>query len=178
MTSSRKNKRAGKSVRWCRELVIVLLLGCVFLTAGMAALWHLTLSPAIFHFASGRWVETPATVISCELASSRHSGRAASAFRVAISYEYQYDGRTYVGDRYDAFQSRLFSNVDEDGMREIVRRHPVGARIVCLVNPDEPSQALIDRTLPGAYYLIAWFPLAVIAGGVLVVIIGFREFPA
>ena len=163
---------------WCRELVIVLLLGCVCLTAGMAALWYLTLSPVIFHFSSGRWVETPATVISCELVSSRHSGRATSSFRIAISYEYQYDGKTYVGDRYDAFQSRLFSNVDEAGMQEIVRRHPVGTRIVCLVNPDEPSQALVDRSLPGAYYLIAWFPLAVIAGGALVMIFGFREFSA
>ncbi|WP_294506461.1 DUF3592 domain-containing protein [uncultured Victivallis sp.] len=163
---------------WCRELVIVLSLGFVFLTAGMVALWYLTLSPVLFHFSSGRWVETPATVISCELASRRDSGRAASTFRIAISYEYLYDGRAYVGDRYDAFQSRLFSNIDVDGMQEIVRRHPVGSRIICRVNPDEPSQALVDRSLPGTYYLFAWFPLAVIAGGVLVVMIGFREFSA
>lgn len=159
---------------------IALVAGVIFIVIGILLLWVLTLSPLLLHLASQRWEEVPARVTSSELVRSRSqsTGRRPSdtTYRIAISYEYQYGGKTYLGERYDITRSSGSTNVGVDEMRRIVRRHPVGMQTRCWVNPADPSQALIDRSLAGNYFLfMVWFPFPFLGLGVIAVMVGFKR---
>ena len=159
---------------------IALVAGVIFIVIGILLLWILTLSPLLLHLASQRWEEVPARVTSSELVRSRSqsTGRRPSGttYRIAISYEYQYGGKTYLGERYDITRSSGSTNVGVDEMRRIVRRHPVGMQTRCWVNPADPSQALIDRSLAGNYFLfMVWFPFPFLGLGVIAVMVGFKR---
>lgn len=157
-----------------------ILVGSIFVAAGLVMSWFLILSPVLLHFTSQKWEEVPATIVSSELARSRssHTGpqKGSTTYRIAISYDYRYGGKSYRGDRYDITRSRSSSNIGVDEMRLIVRHHPVGMHVICLVNPDNPGQALIDRTLPRSFYLFSlWFPLPFLAFGLWAVIAGIKS---
>ncbi len=83
------------------------------------------------------------------------------AFRV--QYRYQYSGRTYVGDRISVDSTR---KEDDDAYRLVQGRYAARARTTCYVNPDDPSQAVLERGNPWVA-LAVFFPLIFVAVGVV-----------
>jgi len=146
--------------------------GLLFVAVGFAAFWFASLRPILGAIHSAGWIRTPCEILSSEL--ERHSGSDSTTYRVAIRYRYQWPpgglpvenvgsgaispdlsanhGADYrESDRYDF--STGSTNVGVDRMRAAVRDNPPGRRTVCLVDPDDPSSAVLTRGIPTS----AWF---------------------
>ena len=143
--------------------------GGIFFLAGAAVFCCLTLWPMWRSSAAQTWVELPAEVVSSKLDCPDSSG----CGRIAVSYVYRYQGKDYQCDRYDILYSTLYTNENLERMRRAVRSCPVGKRIVCYVNPDDPSQALVDRNLPDSFFTSRlWMSLPFAGFGFLVMAAG------
>jgi len=94
-------------------------------------------------------VEAPCVVLSSEVMRhpakrpTRSAWRSATAIRIG--------GSTYGASRYD-FEPR--PSIGRKAKKRIVARFPAGLETTCRVNPDVPSEAVIDRGL-GAWAAFA-----------------------
>ena len=130
----------------------------MFFVAGSFAAWMLCIKPLSGVIASGGWTPTPARIVSSHLDSSRGS-KGGSTYRVNIHYEYDVNGAHYTSNRYDFFRSDMSSNVGVGTMREIVSDMTEGKEVTCLVNPANPTEAVISRAIPWFNALFMLFPL-------------------
>lgn len=140
-------------------------IGLVTLVAGIIMFWFMFGKPLWLCQQSARWVECPAVVIHSELKASR-GGKGGPTYRVLISYSYEVDGNRYTSDRYDFFMSRLSSNLGYNIKRKAVDDFPVGKHTTCLVNPINPSEAVICRDIFYRQFIFAIFPVILFIIGI------------
>ncbi|HMP08183.1 MAG TPA: DUF3592 domain-containing protein, partial [Lacipirellulaceae bacterium] len=93
-----------------------------------------------------QWVETPARLLESKLHTHRSSDGA--TYRVAAKYEYDFGGRPYVSERV-AVQTGgdNLGNYHHDAARRLDAVRKAGGATVCYVNPRDPQQAVLFRTL-------------------------------
>lgn len=155
--SSRPDTAAGTSVV---SIVVGPLFGLIFLGAGAALLYFLTLRPFLRIQSAKSWPEVPCQIISSEVNSSR-SSKGSTTYSVHIVYSYQANGREFRSDRYD------FLGISSSGWKaknDIVARFPRGATAKCYVNPSDPTEVVLNRE-PGAWLLLGLLGLIFIAVG-------------
>ena len=141
-----------------------------FLAAGIALLIALLLLPLYRSYMARSWKEVPCTILSSGV-QSKGDGGGGTTFQIAITYSYVVNGREYTGKRYDFFP------VGTCGYRtkaEVVRQYGIGTLRHCLVNPDDPAQAVLTRHL-GARLWMGLLPLLFVVGGALVIIQAVRQ---
>lgn len=131
----------------------------LFAAVGTVLFYFLSVSPLVRIYEARSWIEVPCRILSSEVAES-HSDDG-TTYRVAITYDYGFGGRSYTGDRYDF---SIGSSSGYDRKATIVERYPAGLATACYVDPEEPSESVIDRS-PGAYLLWGLFPLPFMAVG-------------
>ncbi len=85
-----------------------------------------------------RWQETPCRIIESEVLKPEYRRR----HRFAVRYEYELDGRTYQGETYTHSYVDSYSDSEAE---DLVQKYPAGGRMVCLVNPRDPSSAVLER---------------------------------
>ena len=101
-------------------------------------------------------------VLESRLESSSDSD--GTTYRLLVRYEYVFDGRKYVGDRYNF---ALGSSGGHESKMRLVQSLPPGRRVTCWVDPAKPWISVIDRTPPGDLWF-GLFPLVFVAiGGAL-----------
>lgn len=120
----------------------------LFMAAGGAMFWFLTLRPILRIVEAQGWPEVPCTIVESHVAES--SGDDGSTYKVAVTFTYNYEGRDYTSDRYD-FTS--FYSSGYDGKAEVVARYPAGSRTIAYVNPSDPSEAVLVRSFSLRYFL-------------------------
>ena len=138
--------------------VFLIIFGLMFFGAGSLAAWMVCLKPMSGVIASGNWTPTTARIVSSHLDRSRGS-KGGSTYRINIQYQYDVNGSHYTSDRYDFFRSGMSSNIGVGNMREIVSDMTEGKEITCLVNPANPTESVISRTIPLFFGLFMLFPL-------------------
>ena len=157
-----KHKTNSASTTSAKEtiggVIFLVFFGLMFFVAGSFAAWMLCIKPLSGVIASGGWTPTPARIVSSHLDSSRGS-KGGSTYRVNIHYEYDVNGAHYTSNRYDFFRSDMSSNVGVGTMREIVSDMTEGKEVTCLVNPANPTEAVISRAIPWFNALFMLFPL-------------------
>jgi hypothetical protein len=100
------------------------------------------------------WAPTSCEVLSSKLVSELSHGKdSVTTYGIAISYRWAQGGATYTGSRYDFYG--WLSNVTGDDDADIVRSLPLGARVTCYVDPNDPREAVIDRNVHGLQ-IFAW----------------------
>lgn len=103
-----------------------------------------------------RWTRTP-----CEILTSQVETLEDGRFRFDLLYAWKVGGRQYRGTRLD-FQTSTRDSFGE--AQADAARYPAGTRATCLVDPANPSLAVLEAPSPwGA--LIALFPLIFVAVG-------------
>ena len=134
-------------------------------TAGRGAAWFLVLFFGAFFtvgvivfvavggdllkaLGSGGWKQVPATVVSSNVRTHRGED---TSYSVNILYAYTVDGREYRSNRYNFMGG---SSSRHAAKRAIVDRHPPGTRITAYVNPDDPTDAVIERGLKAEMLLL------------------------
>ncbi len=138
--------------------IFLCIFGLIFFSAGSFAAWIVCIKPLSGVISSGGWTPTPARIVSSQLDRSR-SSKGGSTYRVNIHYEYNVNGSHHTSDRYDFFSSGMSSNVGVGSMRKTVNELQPGDETTCLVNPANPTEAVISRSIPWFFALFMLFPL-------------------
>ncbi len=135
----------------------IVLFGLPFFAAGLFSTW-LYFSSIAGWWSARSWVETPCQVSSVEL--ERHSGEN-TTYRIKATYHYVYRNSEYTSESVNSSTgSDNIGSYHQDKLRELrpfarkalndgktvgERRSPPPYR--CFVNPDDPSEAVLDRSL-------------------------------
>ena len=107
------------------------------------------------------WPAVPCTIVLSEVRS--HSGDDGLTYSVDILYRYKINGKEYQSNRYKFLGG---SSSGSEGKQQIVNRHKPGTKMVCYVDPSDPTQAVLERGFT-ADLLFGLIPLVfvVIGGG-------------
>lgn len=146
----------------------------IFMAAGGALFWFMTLRPILRIAEAQTWPEVPCTIVESHVEES--SGDDGSTYKAVVTFTYTYEGRDYTSNRYD-FTDYYSSGYE--GKAEVVARYPAGGRTVAYVNPSDPSKAVLVRSF-SVRYLLGLFGLLFFLPGLflLVWIVNSRRKPA
>ena len=133
-----------------QRLWIAVLFFSVFLLIGSAGFYGLFLRPALRVLSAKSWPAVPCVVISSEVKS--HSGRHGSTYSVNISYTYEIKAREFKSNTYDFMGG---SSSGYEGKQAVVAGYSRGTKTVCYVNPDDPTDVVLERGFTPAM----WFGL-------------------
>lgn len=158
-TSSRKSIGCG-----------VLFFG-VFLLAGLGFSLVFVI-PAVHVIQARSWDPVPCEILESYVES--HTGDDSTTYSVEVRYRYQVDGSPYEGDRYRFLGG---SSSGYDSKQRVVESLPPGTVTECWVDPEDPTNVVLDRGF-SLVYLIILFPMIFVvigAGGIVMVLIGARR---
>ena len=121
--------------------VIGTLFALPFFAVGVWMLWSIS-STLYDAWQMDSWVQVPATLTTGGYRT--HSGDDSDTYEAYARYSYQFDGRSYRGDRVSL--SGGGDNIG-DYQRDIGRnlQRAIGDDILIYVDPDKPADAIIDR---------------------------------
>jgi len=146
----------------------LVIFGLIFVFAGLAAVWSFAL-PGVRDFIRCRnWVATPCVMLRSEVETVR--GEDSDTYRIAVKYRYDVAGRQYIGDRYRIVKS---SSSGLSSKQRIVNSLPPGARATCYVNPQNPAESVMDRSI-GWDALLLLMPLVALLVGAGIMYVGVR----
>jgi hypothetical protein len=128
--------RAG----WANSRRAGFLFFLVFLLAGGGFFYGFFLRPLFKILNARQWPAVPCVVVSSELKS--HSSDDGTTYSINILYRYQFQGREFKANTYHFMGG---SSSGYRGKAEIVARHPPGTETVCYVNPNDPTDAVLER---------------------------------
>jgi len=138
-----------------------LLFGLFFFLPGLGVAGFLGVRPLLQVLAAQQWTATPATVLASEVKSSSSSD--GNTYSVHIEYRYAWIESTYTSSRYDFVTG---SSSGYKNKQRIVDQHPVGSTITAWVNPNNPAEAVIDRSVKLFYFgMIAFGGVFMLVGG-------------
>ncbi len=133
-------------------------IGCVFLVLNAIFLGVISFMRARMAAVS-RWHSTIGAVVNSHL--ERRSSDDGSTNYPVVQYSYQVSGQTY--------QSAKLApgpEVGGTGAGRVVARYPVGAQVVVFYDPQNPSDAVLERKAPALWvmvFLLVVFDLALCA---------------
>lgn len=113
-----------------------------FFVIGSVVTYVTLIGPLLGVYAARDWITTPCTIVSSNVES--HSDSDGTTYSVAITYRYQVRGTTYTSDRYSFVTG---SSSGRSGKAAVVAKYPAGSDARCYVDPDDPSEAVIQRGL-------------------------------
>jgi hypothetical protein len=103
--------------------------------------------------AVSQWPSTMGTVLMSTL-ERRYSSDSGSVDYPVVQYSYQVSGQTY--------QSTKLApgpEVGGTGAGKVVARYPAGAQVMVFYNPQNPSEAVLERKAPAQW--VMWLILAI-----------------
>lgn len=137
-------------------------LGCTLVLIGVFFTWLLWRS-----FERARemhhWPAVPAVILG-NFVDERHEfgDTHPSEFRFELTFGYEWHQQSYTSDQL-TLRGAPWST-DRSTAAEMAERYPVGKKVTALVNPEDPTIAVLeaDSLAPG-YSL--WFPMLLVIGG-------------
>ncbi len=109
------------------------------------------------------WNEVPAVITSAELES--HRGDDSTTYKCVATYEYEIEGRKYVGDRVGISSgSDNVGSYQQDKYRELSGYHRSKGPFRCYVDPDDPNNAVLYRELRTE--MVGFYAIFVLAFGI------------
>jgi Protein of unknown function (DUF3592) len=132
---------------------------------GAFILWH-GLRSAAYRIAARSWNPAECVIEASEIADTGGSPR----YDFEVRYRYSVDGEERIGQTY------RWADQGSDHLADIERlleRFPVGARVGCWVNPDDPSDAALDK--PSLWGLLELLVPLVLLGIPIAVLLVWRR---
>ncbi|MCP5113385.1 MAG: DUF3592 domain-containing protein [bacterium] len=132
---------------------------CGLLVLGGGGVFAQLFAGPMFDLISSRsWEEVPCTIEYSRLRSQQHED--GPSYRLDVLYSYSHGRGSFRSSRH-----RLF----KVGYRDspiLAERYHAGAGAICYVNPDNPRQAVLDRSFP-KLILLGLIPLGFCAAGLV-----------
>jgi hypothetical protein len=142
------------------------LVGTIFFLffLGMGLLFvGLVAREAIAGLRTWTWRRTECDIIQSSVRETNQRGRSTGDFSLALQYRYRFGDREFSSDS-PTVKPRSFSDYGQAA--RLSQAYPEGARRICYVNPNEPSQAVVQRGSL-AFPLLVLFPMIFVAIGVI-----------
>jgi hypothetical protein len=143
MTPTRPISTRPKAAGSGCATVVLGIFGALFLLAGLATGWFGSGAPIAHVLAARAWPTARCQILSNEVV---HSG---GTSRIAVRYRYTAGGREQHAARYD-FSSGSDS-FSAQKKADFVTQNPAGKEVDCFVNPADPTDAVLDRTMKWGY---------------------------
>jgi hypothetical protein len=126
---------AGERSAWPARLF-----GAVFGAAGLLVVtWF---GWGVYDLARAqRWQKADCTVIESRF--DRHRSRNSTTYYPKIRYAYRFAGRDFAGEKYDLVKNYY----DGNEIEQLLKNYPAGAKTACYVNPQDPVEAAITRSV-------------------------------
>ncbi|MCX6902545.1 MAG: DUF3592 domain-containing protein [Verrucomicrobia bacterium] len=143
---------------------MAVVVGSVFLLSGSAFLYFGVGKPFLQSLRARSWTQTPCVVLS----SGMFKGK---AFHLYVLYAYEFNDRQY---KSSCGQFGQTGSSDGRGKKAFVARYPAGHKAVCYVNPEDPSQAVLDRGMNREDLWVRWFVSHFVVIGAAILFFAFR----
>jgi hypothetical protein len=101
------------------------------------------------------WPSTMGTVTQSRI-QMRSSSEGGSTAYPLVEYAYQVMGQAYQNTKV-----MPGPDIGGSGARKVVDRYPAGAQVMVYYNPQKPSEALLERSMPGAMKIF-WIILIIL----------------
>jgi len=131
----------------------------IFFVAGSGFGYFLVFPELTRYMNADNWVKTPCVVQSSRVKS--HDSDDGTTYSVDIVYEYVFNGQFFRSGKYKFIGG---SSSGYAGKAAVVDQYPPGRKTICYVNPDDPAEAVLLRTM-GPEALLALLPLVFIIVG-------------
>ncbi len=122
----------------------MLLFALPFLLGGLFAGYQMGFKPLVAWLDSRDWVEEPARIDLLELASDNDSD-GDRTYWIRAKFRYHHDGRLWKSERFEFVESK--TNVGIGGMKERIQTLRADPAPICWVNPQNPREAVLDRSM-------------------------------
>jgi hypothetical protein len=156
----------------------------------LAAAWYLTgiglaivLAGAFFTWLMWRsfaraekiasWPKVSCVILKSEADQRQIGPTEPVEYRFAVLYGYNWQGKSYEGDRWKLRGSPWLSRTEQAELLE--KKYPVGMETNCLVDPENPAASLLEPESKAPGYSI-WFPLLFVVGGGGMILGAWRPF--
>lgn len=152
----RQPKESQTAGRWFLSLIglSLILIGSLFIALMMRSFMRAS--------EMREWPRVECIILESELEERRHDPHSGHEYRPRIHYGYQWKGKALTSESY-SLRGNKWSGQQERS-EVILERYPVGSRQSCLVNPDNPFQAVLKPDSMAPLYSI-WFPALFVMGG-------------
>ena len=127
------------------------------LVFGLVTFFSSVLHPLAQLALSQWWAAVPCTILSSGLKWQDTGGK---RHTTAVAYSYEVGGKTYQGDRQQFGPAEWYKHGSREREAAVTARYPVGAGATCYVNPRNPADSVLERSvsaslsLPGAMGLL------------------------
>lgn len=125
----------------------------IFFVVGSAFGYFLVFPELTRYLNADKWIETPCIVQSSRVRS--HDSDDGTTYSVDIVYEYIFNGQSFRSGKYKFIGG---SSSGYEGKAAVVGHYPPGRQTICHVNPDDPSEAVLIKTI-GPEALLGLIPL-------------------
>ena len=127
------------------QFYVFLGVGLLLFAIGCLAATFMIVKPLALVTSARSWVETPAKILDINL-NSNSGGKGGTTYSIAIRYQYEFNGQTHTSERFSAdIGSDNISSYHQDNYHRYYSFFGRNMPISCFVNPNDPSQAIIDR---------------------------------
>ena len=137
--------------------------GGLFVTLFGGVFLYFLVPEIVQNLAAANWLRSSCTILSATIATdeTNDDGERRELYKADLVFSYEYDGKRYESSRFRFVYP--FTN-DRNSAERSVAQHPAGSVVLCYVNPQDPTQAVLDRRI-SAYNLIVLLPAAIAALG-------------
>jgi hypothetical protein len=126
-------------------VVLLSLFALAFGGAGLAAAYFGSGRPMLSVYSAQHWQPGQCEIVFSQVTTSGKTSR------VDIRYRYSWNDRTYTGTHYDFTTGS--DNINDAAKAEVVNSHKPGQVVACFVNPDDPTQSVINREFKWGYLI-------------------------
>lgn len=139
----------------------MLFIGLMLALVGGVFVWLLTASYLNAKH-TREWTKVDCLIIQSAV-EERVATNISPEFRWDVSYKYEFEGKSYIGDKLAPRGQRWSSG--HGNAEAMMEKYPLDSKQVCFVNPEKPKAAILEHDTKAAGYTV-WFPGVFVLGGV------------
>lgn len=170
-------KETGKKLNWP-----ALLASLVFLSAGGVFSYKFFAKPVLRVWSARDWKPTPCTIIHSRVDSHSSPKGGGDKYSVEILYSYEVGGQPYKSNRYSFLPGvssggrMLGWKIGREGKEEIAQQYPPGKIATCFVNPDDPTDSVLESGITWGF-CIGLIPIVFLVVGIWFLFGAFQNQP-
>ena len=146
--------------------------GLFLLILGLAFTWWLY-GAGQKSLITRHWTPVPCTMLVSGVKEGQYSPNDPIRWQPDLEYRYTFAGTVYHGTKLRRIEGPTPHRATA---LAAAAKYPVGRETECLVNPGNPSEAVLEHATKAAFYTL-WFPLLFAAGGTGMLFAAVRRAP-
>jgi uncharacterized protein DUF3592 len=166
-----KARRTAESADASDRRKIAMMFG-VLAVLGLAGTYYFASRHVAEYLSARNWSSVPCTIVSSRVDSSVSSTSDAdgnldttTVYDVNVAFQYEYKERPYTGTRYQLVPVGLGFYRSREAMRAKVAALPPGLATTCWMDPANPQNAVLDRSMTIGTWL-GMIPLIIFVMGI------------